>query len=261
MDSRAPQIKPIGMERWSECILEVLPADGRALSHADLEVVCSQRLGQLLDRPAFSESIEALLRRKMVQRDATSVWRIQADFDECLLEPATETFLRSEVCLDSLRVALGGFVLEKTTAAGAAGAGRWSRPDFALAAIRRFKYDPRRYLDVYSFELKNRRGADVVAVHEALAHARFSHFAYLVCPRSNLIQAETNIIRQSCTDHGIGLITFDLSASDAGEPVLAEFRFEVSPQRRSPDPAEIDLHLDARLTAHSRERLIAMAGT
>lgn len=248
------------MEHWSETILEVLPPDGRALSQADLEVVCAQRVGQSLDRPAFSESIRALLRRMMVQRDATSVWRIEADFEERLLEPGTGTILQSEVCLDSLRVAPGEFVFEKTTAAGAAGAGRWSRPDFTLAAIRRFKYDPRRYLDVYSFELKNRRGANVVAVHEALAHARFSHFAYLVCPRSKLNQAETNIIRQACTDHAIGLITFDLSAGDAQEPVLAEFRFEVSPQRRSPDPAEVDVHLDARLSTLARDRLLAMVG-
>jgi hypothetical protein len=41
---------------------------------------------------------------------------------------------------------------------------------------------------------------------------------------------------------------------------LAEFRFEVSPLRRSPDPGEVDLHLDARLTAPARERLIAIAG-
>ncbi len=248
------------MEPWSKTILEVLPRDGHALPQADLEVVCSQRVGQVLDRPAFSESINALLRRKMVQRDATSVWRIEADFEERLLEPGAGEFLQSQVCLDSLRVAPTEFVFEKTTAAGAAGAGRWSRPDFTLAAIRRFKYDPRRYLDVYSFELKNRRGANVVAVHEALAHARFSHFAYLVCPRSNLSQAQTNIIRQACTDHAIGLVTFDLSAGDAEEPVMAEFRFEVSPQRRTPDPAEVDVHLDARLSAPLRDRLIAMAG-
>jgi hypothetical protein len=185
------------MELWSDVILEILPSDGRAVSQVDLEVFCSQKAAQSLDRPAFSDSIKTLLRRKLVQRDATSLWRIEPDFEERALEDGTESFLRSEVCLESLRIRPDFYLLEKTTTAqGAPGAGRWSRPDFTLAAIRRFKYDPRRYLDVYSFELKNRRGTNVVAVHEALAHARFSHFAYLVCPRAELGEAEANIVRQ-----------------------------------------------------------------
>lgn len=248
------------MELWSDVILEILPSDGRAVLQVDLEVFCSQKAAQSLDRSAFSDSIKTLLRRKMVQRDATSVWRIEPDFEERALEDGTEAFLKGDVSLQSLRIRPDSYVLEKTTnAQGAPGAGRWSRPDFTLAAIRRFKYDPRRYLDVYSFELKNRRGTNVVAVHEALAHSRFSHFAYLVCPRAELGEAEANIVRQACTDHGIGLITFRLSVTEDEKPNLTDFRFEASPQRRSPDPADVDLHLEGRLTPKSRDQLARLA--
>ena len=52
------------------------------------------------------------------------------------------------------------------TSAIAGSEGRYSRPDITLAAIRAWKYDPKRTLEVYSFEVKNRKGSNVPAVYE-----------------------------------------------------------------------------------------------
>ncbi len=204
------------MDQWSETILAILPDTGRPLARADAEVLCTQRLATRLDRDAFRRSLAKLAQLRMVSSDATSLWRVEPDFEERALENDAERFLNSEECLSSLRVIDGTFVMQKTTSVGAAGAGRWSRPDFTMAAVRRFRFDPHRYLDVFSFELKNRSGTNLVAVHEALAHSRLANYSYLVCPRSKLEPAETNVIRQACTDHAIGLVTFDLEARRRG---------------------------------------------
>jgi hypothetical protein len=248
------------MDQWSETILQVLPDSGRPVARCDVEVLCTQALARELDQGAFRKSLAGLSRRRLISSDSRSLWRVEPDFEERALEEGVEKFLASTDCLSSLRIVDGTFVLQNTTMSGAAGSGRWSRPDFTLATVRRFRYDPRRYLDVFSFELKNRNGATLVAVHEALAHSRLSHYSYLVCPRSTLRPADTNVIRQACADHAIGLITFELDASDEGSARLTSFRFDVMPQRRSPDPAEIDANLDARLSLENQQRLVMLAG-
>jgi hypothetical protein len=58
--------------------------------------------------------------------------------------------------------------------------GRWARPDFVLITAMRFRIMPGSQLDVYSFELKEEFGATDLAVYEALAQSRFTHFGYLV---------------------------------------------------------------------------------
>lgn len=246
------------MEMWHNAILEVLPTSGRPMVRSDLEVRCTQKKRSALT-PEFASSLDSLRKRRLVESDGKSWWRIEPDFEEILLERAVEGFLEAPATLASLRLKSDSYVVQNTTTARVSGGGRWSRPDFTIAAVRRFKYDPRRYLDVYSFELKNRRGADVTAAHEALAHTRFSHYAYLVCPRSSLSPEGTTLIQQSCAAHGIGFITFDLQASDNDEPILSDFRFDASPSRRAPDPDDIDSLLDERLSAVNRARLLALA--
>ena len=58
--------------------------------------------------------------------------------------------------------------------------GRWARPDFILVSAMRFNLMPGAQLDVHSFEFKTESGASVLAVHEALAQTRFTHFGHLV---------------------------------------------------------------------------------
>jgi hypothetical protein len=181
------------------------------------------------------------------------------DFAERLLEDSAEKYLWSEEAFAVLRIERRHSVFQKTTVGGGAGTGLWSRPDFTLATIRRRKFDPLRYLDVYSFELKNLIGAHVVAVHEALAHTRFAHFAYLLCPRSRLRPAETHKIKQACAEHGVGLITFRMVARNP--PTITDFVVDLFAVRRSPDPENVEQHLEHRLSEENKRALQALGGT
>ena len=103
------------MDQWSETILAILPDTGRPLARADAEVLCTQRLATRLDRDAFRRSLAKLAQLRMVSSDATSLWRVEPDFEERALENDAERFLNSEECLSSLRVIDGTFVMQKTT--------------------------------------------------------------------------------------------------------------------------------------------------
>ncbi len=121
-----------------------------------------------------------------------------------------KAMLQTSTVFEGIGVASREFVFQKTATGGLLGDGRLSRPDFTLAAIRSWRFDPQRTLEVYSFEVKNRAGASVSAVYEAVAHGRFAHHPYLVCPRSRFDPAFNSEIFDACVREGIGLITFDI---------------------------------------------------
>jgi hypothetical protein len=57
--------------------------------------------------------------------------------------------------------------------------GRWTRPDVAALAVSRGEFVPYWRADLHTFEVKTARGLDETAVHEAHAHGRFGHYAWL----------------------------------------------------------------------------------
>jgi hypothetical protein len=138
------------------------------------------------------------------------------------------------------------WVLQDTSRGGPRD-GRLSRPDFTLAAIRSWTFDPQSTLEVYSFEVKNRAGASVGAVFEAVAHGRLVHHSYLVCPRSKLFPKDADDLRHQCDAQGVGLALFDLERDASGYHVRG-LAIEVRARRRSPDPAVVEKYLEARLS-------------
>ena len=67
-----------------------------------------------------------------------------------------------------------------TSRSGPYASGTWSRPDLALIHLWKYKYSPNLIIDLCGFEVKTMAGCDVTGVHEALAHSRIVHLAYLV---------------------------------------------------------------------------------
>lgn len=63
--------------------------------------------------------------------------------------------------------------------------------------------------DLFTFELKMPPGCNMLAVHEALAHAAFGHFPYLcLYPSENEHRpAELPSMMEQCKVHGVGVIT------------------------------------------------------
>jgi hypothetical protein len=100
-------------------------------------------------------------------------------FSESQLMPHLERFLKGSFQKE-LDIPVHGKWLVRDTSRLGPPLGRWARPDFVLITAMRFRIMPGSQLDVYSFELKEEFGATDLAVYEALAQSRFTHFGYLV---------------------------------------------------------------------------------
>jgi len=141
-------------------------------------------------------------------------------------------------------------IVQDTSAMGPA-KGRWARPDFILVSAMRFKFLPGAQVDVHGFELKTETGGSVLAVHEALAQTRFTHFGHLVWHLPEGSKAETRLaeIEDHCGEHGIGLIRMRDPSARAGCEIL------IDPVRKSTLSMAIEGFLEARLSVHQKDSL------
>ena len=150
-------------------------------------------------------------------------------------------------------------MLQNTSRGGALGEGRLTRPDFTLAAVRRWRFDPVTTLDVYSFEVKNRAGSSVAAVYEALAHGRFVNYPYLVCPRSLFDESLNRALKSTCEREGVGLFLFDIEVTQPRDYSVTNVSLHVRAERGAPDPFETEKFLDNRLNEPNKVRLQQLA--
>jgi hypothetical protein len=141
-------------------------------------------------------------------------------------------------------------IVQDTSAMGPA-KGRWARPDFILVSAMRFKFLPGAQVDVHSFELKTETGGSVLAVHEALAQTRFTHFGHLVWHLPEGSKSETRLaeIADHCGEHGIGLIRMRDPSVKAGCEIL------IDPVRKSTLSMAIEGFLEARLSSEQKDSL------
>lgn len=247
------------MEDLEQILLEVM-TERTSWKRDELQVRFMKALGRRLQENEFPDTVQSLETQHLVSVRGEDVRRSELDFPERLLEQPIEDFLASEEVFRRLRLHPDMTVWQRTARGGRAGTGIWSRPDFTIATIRRRKYDPVRHLDLMAFELKNLAGSTVVAVHEALAHTRFAHYAFLLCPRSALNEGVQTAIRESCALHGVGLISFEIQSGASDKPKLDDFRFEVDARRQSPEPDQVDSYIDDRFDEESCKRLLKIAG-
>lgn len=128
---------------------------------------------------------------------------------------------------------------------------RWARPDFIVVTAMRFRIVPGAQFDVHSFELKAENGATDLAVYEALAQTRFTHFGYLVwhLPQDSNAAARLPEITAQCSQHGVGLIrVYDPLNDDEFETIL-------DPVRKPTMPAAVDSFLEQRLSDGEQQLL------
>jgi hypothetical protein len=128
---------------------------------------------------------------------------------------------------------------------------RWARPDFILVTAMRFRLMPGAQLDVHSFELKAEFGATDLAVYEALAQTRFTHYGYLVwhLPQDSPAAARVAEITAQCSQHGVGLIRIHSPEDDN------EFETILDPVRKATPPAAVDSFLERRLDEDEQQLL------
>lgn len=230
-----------GMREWTEL--------GPLQQHLESVLNTEVSVGQI------EAVFERLLSSGLIEQRANE-WRLR-EFDQSesdLYDPLLRQIRKTQF-LDQIGVQQGANVSEKI-AHNRPSSGRYSQPDLILASIHRWRFDPGRSLEVFSFEVKNRAGTNVTAVYEALAHARFVNHPYLVIPRTRLDHKNQSSVRSVCEREGVGLIEFDLLpfGKQSGS-IIENAKVEIPAIRRETDPKIVEEFLITRLSATNQNLL------
>lgn len=238
----------------------LLPPDGTPVLNRVLRIMLARDIGQSVSDALYEQAREKLFAAGEIGRlrgqggqiflakgdNGRSAEPAPADkpsrLSESDLMPHLGRYLdgafRKELDLPS-----HGFSLVKDTSQMGPPRGRWARPDFIVITAMRFRVMPGAQLDVHSFELKAEHGTTDLAVYEALAQTRFTHFGYLVwhLPENSTAAARLPEITAQCNQHGVGLVRIhDPQRDEAFETLL-------DPVRKSTPPADVDAFLELRL--------------
>lgn len=233
------------------------------LEGGDIDVLTHDLMregNRVLSRDEVEVALQALSDRELVERKGPRVRLSEPDRPESELYERLEVQMRLPNTVQSLGVNSPQFVFQKTATGGPRGDGRLTRPDFTLAAICSWRFDPQRTLEVYSFEVKNRSGTSVSAVYEAVAHGRFAHHPYLVCPRSRFHPEANEGIIEACNREGVGLMMFDIVVPPSGDFCIEGLELVTLAERRSADPQLVERHIEGRLREENLKQLEAYAG-
>lgn len=255
-------------------ILALLPDDGTPILNRVMRTMLARKLERVVGDDAFFAARDALLAAGAVGRlrgPGGQLFRTRpATTAKPLAEPkpAAGSWSESQLMAPLRRFldgpfrasldlsASGACVVQDTSVTG--GPGRWARPDFILVSAMRFKLLPGAQVDLHSFELKTEAGGSVLAIHEALAQTRFTHFGHLVwhLPEGSRNEAKLDDVAAHCEEHGIGLIRMrdPARADEDGCQVL------VDPRRKPTLGPVVDGFLESRLTAAGKATLLAVTG-
>jgi hypothetical protein len=244
----------------AERLKALLPPDGTPVLNRVLRVMLSRDFGQSISDHLYEQARDFLFSAGQIGRlrgQGGQVFLSKTDngraseaganetksgLSESQLMPHLERFLKGPFQKELDIPAHGKWVVKDTSRVGPP-LGRWARPDFILVTAMRFRIMPGAQIDVYSFELKAEFGATDLAVYEALAQTRFTHFGYLVwhLPEGSSALARLQEITAQCSQHGIGLIRIHNPQDDE------EFETILDPVRKPTPPAAIDGFLEQRL--------------
>jgi hypothetical protein len=258
-------------------IIDLLPPDGTPVLNRVMRVMLARRLEERIDDDQFFEARDALLASGRIGRlrgqggqlfltkpkiEDTSVTTpfaddTQSQWTEARLMVPLERFLKGPFC-KALDLPESGACIVQNTSVMGANKGKWARPDFILVSAMRFKLLPGAQVDLHSFELKTEAGGSVLAIHEALAQTRFTHFGHFVwhLPTDSKCETMLDDITSHCDEHGIGLIRMrdpERAVEDGCEILL-------DPRRKATLGATIDGFLETRLSAEQKAILLRAVG-
>jgi hypothetical protein len=251
----------------AERILELLPRDGTPVLNRVMRVMLARNLAKPIPGDIYAKACDQLVREGTIGRSRGQSGSIFFAAKEALVEtsPREESpDIWSEAKLmDPLRRFLDGpfreglnlpkssfCVVQDTSVMGPA-RGRWARPDFILVSAMPFKLLPGSQIDVHSFELKSETGASDLAVYEALAQTRFTHFGHLVwhLPKGSKAEVRLADIEKQCDGHGIGLIRMHDPLKPESHEILLD------PVRKPTLSAIVDGFLESRLVTSDQDSL------
>ncbi|MDB5655935.1 MAG: hypothetical protein JWQ94_3548 [Tardiphaga sp.] len=255
----------------TERLKTLLPADGTPVLNRMLRLMLSRDFGQSISDELYEKARDSLFASGQIGRlrgpggqiflaksekpgrgQTPAAAETGSRLSESDLMPHLGRYLNGTF-LNELDLPAHGQSLIKDTSQMGPPRGRWARPDYVVITAMRFRVMPGAQLDVHSFELKAELGATDLAVYEALAQTRFTHFGYLVwhLPKDSPAAARLPEITAQCSQHGIGLIRiFEPRHDDGFETILDPVR------KTTPDTA-VDSFLEQRLLDPEQTRLRA----
>jgi hypothetical protein len=267
----APSVRTV-----AERLKTLLPPDGTPVLNRVLRVMLSRDFAQSIGDDVYERARDQLFAAGQIGRlrgqggqiflakgengrtaDTAAPSDARSGLSESELMPHLERFLNGTFRKELDIPAHGQWLVKDTSRLGPPLA-RWARPDFILVTAMRFRLMPGAQLDVYSFELKAEFGATDLAVYEALAQTRFTHFGYLVwhLPDASAALARLPEITAQCGQHGVGLIRIhDPSHDETFDTIL-------DPIRKPTPHAAVDGFLERRLEEQEQKLLRdALEGT
>ncbi len=255
-------------------ILDMLPEDGTPLLNRVMRVMLARRLEQPIGEDLFFAARDALIAQGRVGRlrgqggqtfltkpetaKVAPPTQPQSEWSEASLMEPLRLFLEGPFRKSLDLPAQGACVVQDTSVMGGQ-KGKWARPDFILVSAMRFKLMPGAQVDLHSFELKTETGGNVLAIHEALAQTRFTHFGHFVwhLPIGSKYEAMLQDITRHCEHHGIGLIRMKTPEQAAGPDGCEVI---VDPRRKPTLASIVDGFLETKLSDGQKTELLRVIG-
>ena len=135
--------------------------------------------------------------------------------------------------------------------------GKWSRPDVTFICVEKFMYQPMKYLNVISFEVKPPNNVDITSVFETAAHSRFSNKSYLlqfVPEDQTTLENDLERIESECKRFGLGLIICKNTRAEDYE----SYEEIVEPIHRLPEPREMEKFIKEVVSSAAQSELIML---
>jgi hypothetical protein len=247
----------------------LLPEDGTPVLNRVMRIMLARKLERAIDEETFFKARDQLLeegkvgrlrgqggqiflnKQSVVAKETKITEEIVESWPESKLMEPLKNYLEGPFRKNLDLPANSAFIVHNTSSIGSH-KGKWARPDFIVVSAMRFKYLPGAQVDLHSFELKTETGGSVLAIHEALAQTRFTHFGHFVwhLPNGSKNEAKLEEIINHCDEHGIGLIRIR-------DPERVEtFEILVDPRRKPTLPATVDGFLESRLSDSQKQILL-----
>ena len=250
-------------------MVAMLPEDGTPVLNRVMRVMLARKLERDVDDATFFAARDDLLAQGVVGRlrgQGGQVFLAQPEpvpaagpaeardaWPETSLMAPLQAYLEGPFRAALDLPANGACIVQDTSVKGPY-RGKWARPDFILVSAMRFKLLPGAQVDLHSFELKTEAGGGVLAIHEALAQTRWTHFGHVVwhLPGGCKAEAMLDDIVGHSEEHGIGLIRMR-EPGRAGEAGGCEVL--VAPRRKPTLGAVVDGFLESRLSPGQKATL------
>lgn len=247
-------------------IMASLPADGSPVLNRVMRVMIARRLKKIVDEDIFAKARDLLIEGGIVgrlrgqggqmfltnqpQTPTSTPLELTDGWSEARLMQPLRDYLEGPF-RENLDLPDGSACIVQDTSVMGGQKGKWARPDFILVSAMRFKIMPRAQVDLHSFELKTESGGNVLAIHEALAQTRFTHFGHFVwhLPDGSKNEAMLDDIITHCEEHGIGLIRLREPKKLETWEILAD------PRRKPTLDSVVDGFLESRLNTDQKKAL------